>query len=98
MEVNLPRSLRVAGDYEGISKSVPLYVKAERKGHTGDDGALWTVLSDQAGRVARCRHDNDGSSVLLMGSSNGSHCNSFAGFRGSRCESAELIEERWIAD
>jgi len=77
----------------------PSFINVERRrGRTTDDGALGSELGQEPGRDTTGRKDNDGSSALFDGSSNGRHGEGLGSLGGSGSELSELVKDGWVGE
>jgi len=77
----------------------PSFIEIERRrGRTTDNGALGSELGQEPGRDTTGRKNDDGSSALFNGGSNGRHGESLGSLGGSGGELSELIKDGWVGE
>jgi hypothetical protein len=82
-----------------VTTDQPFFHKQRREeGRTTDDGALGSELGQEPGRDTTGRKNNDGSSALFDGSSNGRHGEGLGSLGRSGGELSELVKDGWVGE
>lgn len=88
-----------SGVVEGETASVKVHLTGSlRVTGDNDDGGMRSVLGDETSRVTRLREHNDGTTALLVGSSNCSTGDSLCRFGGQRSQGAKLVKDGGVAE